>query len=95
MLKAQNIGGEYRLKKDYAYYQKIIEDCYIKQNRRFTKVSEEILKNNLSLIDDYTDVVVETFLSHGLQEDYEPNKYGFDLEDTKSYLLQLRYTIVD
>ncbi len=83
------------MKKDYLYYQKMIEECYMKQNRDFVKVSEETVKNSLALIDEYMEVVLETFLSHGLQKNDEPNRYGLDLEDVNDYLLQLRYMIVD
>ena len=72
----------------------MIRDCYAKQDRDYPQVSEETLRNSLALIDEYTDVVVETFLSYGLQDNYEPNKYGLDLEEVKEYLLKMRYAIV-
>jgi len=83
------------MKKDYLFYQRKIEECYIKQGKPFHKVSEMILKSDLQLIDEYTGVVLDTFTSHGLQEDSEPNKHGLALEDVIDYLLELRYAIVN
>jgi hypothetical protein len=81
-------------KHDYTYYQGMIKDCYAKSSKPFYEVSEETLRSNLSLIDEYTDTVVDIFLSYGLQGDHEPNKYGLELENVKGYLLELRYAIV-
>lgn len=82
-------------RKDYIYFLKIIEQCYKTQNRHFIPVPQEELSSNLNIIDKYTDVVLETFLSEGLREDDEPNEYGQELQDVINYLLELRYVIVD
>lgn len=82
------------MKKNYSYYESIIEKCYFKQGKIYLSVSEETLKCNLSLIDEYIDMITDVFLSHGLQEDHEPNEYGLQLEDVKRYLLEMRYAIV-
>ena len=81
-------------KSNYSYYQGAIKECYITQNKHFPEVSEEVLKGSLVLIDEYIDVVLDTFLSHGLQENYEPNKYGIELESIQDYLIEMRCAIV-
>jgi len=81
--------------KEYLYYKKMIEDCCSKQKVRFVSVSEEELRRNLSLIDEYTDAVIDTFTFEGMDENYEPNEYGLELKDVAYYLLEMRYALVD
>ena len=82
------------MKNKYDYYQKIIEKCYNQKNIEYQKITLEELQNNLPQIDEYIDMVADTFMSDGLLDNYEPNEYGFELEETQDFLLRLRYSIV-
>lgn len=79
----------------YLHYQKLIEECYLRQNKLFREVPKAALKRDLRLIDEYLDVVTDTFSADGLQEDDEPNEYGLVLEEIIDYLLKFRYALVD
>ena len=83
------------LRKNYLYFQNLIENCYRFQKKPFPKVELEDLKLRIDLIDEYIEVVVDTFCILGLREDWEPNEYGLELEDAKNYLLRLRYSICE
>lgn len=83
------------LRKNYLYFQHLIENCYQIQKKEFSKVELEELKLRIDLIDEYIDVVVDTFCDLGLREDWEPNEFGLELEETKNYLLRLRDSICE
>ena len=68
------------LRKNYLYFQNLIENCYRFQKKRFQKVELEDLKSRIDLIDEYIEVVVE---------------FGLELEETQDYLLRLRYSICE
>ena len=83
------------LRKNYLYFQNLIENCYRFQKKPFPKVELEDLKLRIDLIDEYIEVVVETFCALGLKEDWEPNEFGLELEEVKNYLLRLRDSICE
>ena len=83
------------LRKNYLYYRNIIEDCYLFHKKTFQKVELEILKGRLDLIDEYIEIVADTFCDLGLKEDWEPNEYGLELEEAQDYLLRLRDSICE
>jgi len=87
--------GEITMKKNFLYYMSIVEKCYTQQNKPFKNVSENELKNSLVLVDEFTEAVSDAFCEIGLLDNFEPNEYGLELEDVISYLLKLRYAIVD
>ena len=47
----------------------------------------EDLKLRIDLIDEYIEIVADTFCNLGLKEDWGPNEYGLELEEAQDYLL--------
>lgn len=79
--------------KDFQHHIKIIEECYRKHGIPFTLWQEDVLEKNKEYIDEYCDVLLEVFTSDGIDENYEPNLYGLDIENTISWLLEFRYKL--
>lgn len=82
------------MKKSYDIIQPFIAQCYHILKKPYSKVDETTLRNDLSLIDKYLEVVSDVLLECGLQDNWEPNIFGFQLEEVMGYLLELRYSIV-
>lgn len=61
----------------FQHHIKVIEECYHKQGRTFVLWEKDILKESIEYID----------------EDYEPNSFGLDVEDTIGWLLELGYEL--
>ena len=52
-----------------------------------------MLEKNKEYIDEYCDVLLEAFTSDGIDEDYEPNSFGIDVENTIGWLFEFRYKL--
>lgn len=82
------------MKKNFEYYQNVVKKCCLLQNKQIINFTESELRNNLSLVDECIDIILDEFMENGLREDYEPNEYGFELEDAKDYFVRIRISIV-
>mgnify|MGYP003370710999 CR=1 FL=1 len=78
---------------NFQHHIKIIEECYRKQGIPFTLWQEDVLEKNKEYIDEYCDVLLEAFTSDGIDEDYEPNSFGIDVENTIGWLFEFRYKL--
>ncbi len=58
-------------------------------------IDEDSLSKDIDIVDYYLDCVSDELVLKGFNESWEPNKYGFLLEEVISYLLEFRYRLED
>ena len=95
-LEDQSIIGFFRcmiMDERFEYYKNIVRNCCLHQEIMYEDVPKSKLVNMTCLLDQYIEILTDEFLDRGLRENWEPNKYGFELEDAKDYFLKLRYPL--
>ena len=80
-------------KRKFEDYMVIVEECCVKLNLSYTPTLEVELRANLQMINEYIDIVLDAFLTFGLDSAYEPTKYGMLLDETLSYFVRMSWDI--